>query len=68
MNELPTSLVRFEHQLERAIRRHRSRRTRRVAFRLAAVGAVALAIGLGALSVLPATGLGARPWHAPPLH
>jgi hypothetical protein len=58
MNELPTSLVRFEHQLERAIRRDRSRRTRRVAFRLAAVGAVALAIGLGALSVLPGDGPG----------
>jgi hypothetical protein len=58
MNDLPTSLVRFEHQLERAIRRHRSRRTRRVAFRLAAVGAVALAIGLGALSVLPGDGPG----------
>jgi hypothetical protein len=58
VNDLPTSLVRFEHQFERAIRRHRSRRTRRVAFRLAAVGAVALAIGLGALSVLPGDGAG----------
>lgn len=58
MNELPTSLVRFEHQLGRAIHRHRSRRTRRVAFRLAAVGAVALAIGLGTLSVLPGDGPG----------
>jgi hypothetical protein len=58
MNELPTSLVRFERQLERAIRLDRGRRRRRVAFRLAAVGVGALAIALGALSVLPGDGPG----------
>lgn len=58
MNELPPSLVRFEYQLERAIRLHRRRRPRRVAFRLAAVAIAATAVAFGALSVLPGDGPG----------
>ena len=56
MTTLPTSLVRFEQQLESAIRRQRSRRRRRVAVRGGVAVAAAAAVALGALGALPRTG------------
>jgi hypothetical protein len=54
VNTLPPSLVRFESQLEHAIRR-RSRRSRRP-LRAAVAAAAAAAIALGVLSALPGSG------------
>src|SRR5262249_47377578 len=55
-NTLPSSLIRFESQLEHAIRRQRGRRSRTVAVRLALAGAVAGAAAVGVLSALPGGG------------
>lgn len=57
MTALPDSLVRFESELEQAIRLRRRRRPRRIALRVAAVSVAASAIGLGVLSVLPGDGV-----------
>ncbi|HET7046358.1 MAG TPA: hypothetical protein VFI37_16045 [Gaiellaceae bacterium] len=56
MTTLPDSLVRFEDELARAIRRDRARRPRRLAIRLAAAGVAAAAVALGILSILPGGG------------
>jgi hypothetical protein len=53
VTSLPPSLVRFESELEHAIRRQRSRRRRRLALRVAVAGCAATAAGLGAFSLLP---------------
>jgi hypothetical protein len=57
VNTLPPSLVRYESQLEDAISRHRRRRPRRLALRVAASGMAAAAVALGLLSVLPGDGV-----------
>jgi hypothetical protein len=54
VSSLPPTLVRFESQLEQAIRRESSRRSRRRALRLVLAGAAAAAVALGVLSALPA--------------
>ena len=56
MTTLPTSLVRFEEQLESAIRRERLRRRRGVVLRSALAVAAAAAVALGALGSLPRSG------------
>jgi hypothetical protein len=53
VNAFPPSLVRFESQLEDAIRRHRRRAARRLAVRTTAVAVAAFAVALGGLSVMP---------------
>jgi hypothetical protein len=53
MNTIPSSLVRFESELERAIRKQRGRRSQRLALRTALVGAAAAAVVLGVFSALP---------------
>jgi hypothetical protein len=53
---LPPALVRFEGQLEDAIRRRRARRPRTLALRAACVGAATAAVALGVLSILPGDG------------
>ena len=53
MSSLPPTLVGFQSQLEQAIRRDRSRRSRRRVLRVAVAGAAALAVALGVLSALP---------------
>jgi hypothetical protein len=53
VNTLPTSLARFESQLEAAVRRDLVRRPRRIALRLALIAAVAGAGALGVVSALP---------------
>jgi hypothetical protein len=53
---LPSSLVRFEHELESAIRRDRRRQHRRVALRSAVSVAAVAAVALGVLGGLPRTG------------
>jgi hypothetical protein len=55
VNTIPPSLVRFEDQLEEAIRR-RARRPRRLVVRTVLVAAGAVAVALGVLSVLPGSG------------
>jgi hypothetical protein len=55
VNTLPPSLVRFEYQLESAIRL-RSGRSRRLARRTALAAAAAAAAALGVLSALPGNG------------
>jgi hypothetical protein len=54
VSSLPPTLVRFESQLDQAIRRDASRRSRRRARRLVLAGAAAAAVVLGVLSALPA--------------
>jgi hypothetical protein len=57
MTALPHSLVRFEGELEQAIRRELgSRRRRRPVLRVALVGAAAAAVALGVLSAMPGNG------------
>jgi hypothetical protein len=53
VSSLPPTLVRFESQLEQAIRRDRSRRSRLRVLRVAVAGAAAVAVALGVLSTLP---------------
>jgi hypothetical protein len=53
---VPTSLVRFQQELESAIRRDRMRRRRRLVLRGGMAVAAAAAIALGALSAVPPTG------------
>jgi hypothetical protein len=53
---LPTSLVRFEHELETAIRRDRRRQHRRVVLRGAISVAAVAAVALGVLGAVPRTG------------
>ena len=53
MSSLPPTLVGFQSQLEQAIRRERSRRSRRRVLRVALAGAAALAVVFGVLSALP---------------
>ena len=57
MTTLPPTLVRFEGELEQAIRRdlglRRARTMRRRVLRIAAAGAAAAAVALGVLSTLP---------------
>jgi hypothetical protein len=52
LDTLPPSLIRFESQLEDAIRERRRQRPRRLAFRASAVCA-AVAIGLGVVTLWP---------------
>jgi hypothetical protein len=53
---LPSSLVRFQHELESAIRRDRTRHRRQLALRTGISVAAAAAVALGALSAIPRTG------------
>jgi hypothetical protein len=53
---LPASLVRFEQELEHAIRRERTQRRRGIALRGSVAVAVAGAVALGVLGALPRTG------------
>jgi hypothetical protein len=53
---LPTSLVRFQHELETAIRRDRSRTRRSVALRSAITVAAVAAVALGILGAIPSRG------------
>jgi len=53
---LPSSLVRFQDELETAIRRDRTRRRRRVVLRSAVSVAAVAAVALGVLSAVPRTG------------
>jgi hypothetical protein len=53
---LPSSLVRFEHQLETAIRHDRRRQNRRVVLRSAISLAAVAAVALGVLGTVPRTG------------
>jgi hypothetical protein len=56
VTSLPTSLVRFERELELAIHRDRTRQRRRFVLRSAIAVAAAAAVALGALGALPRTG------------
>lgn len=56
MTTLPSSLVRFQDELETAIRRDRTRRRRRVVLRSAVSVAAVAAVALGVLSAVPRTG------------
>ena len=56
MTTLPSSLVRFEHQLETAIRRTRGRQHRAVVLRSAISVAAVAAVALGVLGAVPRTG------------
>ena len=56
MTALTPSLVRFEQQLESALRRERTRRRRGLALRGGLVVAAAGAVALGVLSAVPRTG------------
>jgi hypothetical protein len=53
---LPSSLVRFQDELETAIRRDRTRRRRRVVLRSAVSVAAVATVALGVLSAVPRTG------------
>jgi hypothetical protein len=53
VSSLPPTLVRFESQLEQAIRRDRLRRSRLRVLQIAVAGAAAVAVALGVLSALP---------------
>jgi hypothetical protein len=53
---LPTSLIRFQQELESAIRRDRTRQRRRLVLRSCIAVAAAAAVALGALSAVPRTG------------
>jgi hypothetical protein len=53
---LPSSLARFQHELESAIRRDRTRHRRRLALRSGITVAAAAAIALGGLSAIPRAG------------
>jgi hypothetical protein len=53
VNTLPPSLVRFESQLEDAVRRERGRRPRRLVVRTCLAAAAAAAVALGVFSALP---------------
>jgi len=56
VNTLPPSLVRFESQLEEALRRDRARRPRRLVIRTSLAVASAAAVALGILNLLPGSG------------
>jgi hypothetical protein len=56
VSTLPSSLVRFEHQLETAIRRTRGRQRRTVVLRGAISVAAVAAVALGVLGAVPRTG------------
>ena len=56
MTTMPTSLVRFQHELESAIRRDRTRRRRGLVLRSGIAVVAAAAVALGALSAVPRTG------------
>ena len=56
MTTLPSSLARFQDELETAIRRDRTRRRRRVVLRSAVSVAAVAAVALGVLSAVPRTG------------
>jgi hypothetical protein len=53
VSSLPHTLVRFQSELEQAIRRDRLRQGRRRVLRVALAGAAAAAVALGVLSTLP---------------
>jgi hypothetical protein len=53
VSSLPPTLVGFQSQLEQAIRRDRSRQSRRRVWRVALAGAAAAAVALGVFSTLP---------------
>jgi hypothetical protein len=53
---LPSSLVRFQQELESAIRRDRTRHRRQLVLRSGITVAAAAAVALGALSAVPRTG------------
>ena len=53
---MPSSLVRFQHELETAIRRDRRRQRRRVVLRSAISVAAVAAVALGVLGAVPRTG------------